>query len=98
PPSPTLFPYTTLFRSIRAAFGMPGRKRSWTRIAFAGTWGASWRRTAKFGDGWEEKSVIKATITVKLKPGVLDPQGEAVKKALHTDRKSTRLNSSHVKT
>jgi phosphoribosylformylglycinamidine synthase PurS subunit len=28
--------------------------------------------------------VIKATITVKLKPGVLDPQGEAVKKALHT--------------
>ena len=28
--------------------------------------------------------MIKATITVKLKPGVLDPQGEAVKGTLHT--------------
>lgn len=28
--------------------------------------------------------MIKATITVKLKPSVLDPQGEAVKGTLHT--------------
>ncbi|EPX86463.1 phosphoribosylformylglycinamidine synthase, purS protein [Rubellimicrobium thermophilum DSM 16684] len=27
---------------------------------------------------------MKATVTVMLKPGVLDPQGEAVRRALHS--------------
>src|SRR2546426_8482114 len=64
PPRSTLFPYTTLFRSVREPGRFPGmpRGKSGSRTAFRGCRAAS--------------------------PGVGPLSGE--------DRKSTRLNSSHL--
>src|SRR2546429_5517676 len=60
PPRSTLFPYTTLFRSARAALAVDAAQRTPT-----------------------DDSVAAASVAV------------AQAKALSTDRKSTRLNSSH---
>src|SRR5690349_24455942 len=67
PPRSTLFPYTTLFRSIRERFSVrrPRRPASWPD-----------RRAG----GRREPSPVSS------RPGP----------ASRTDRKSTRLNSSHV--
>ena len=40
--------------------------------------------TMKSGPVWEGKTVYKATITVRLKESVLDPQGSAVQGSLHS--------------
>ena len=38
----------------------------------------------KSTSGWEEFVVIKVLVTITLKPSVLDPQGSAIQKSLHT--------------
>src|SRR5256885_11009328 len=59
PPRSTLFPYTTLFRSVT------NRLRSWHRSPHS---------------PWSSSSVPT----------------DAISRAVHVDRKSTRLNSSHL--
>src|SRR5690242_20972319 len=75
PPRSTLFPYTTLFRSLRISLG---------------------------GDG-EAALVEEETEGLPETGVVVDDEdaghaapGTAGKRALNTDRKSTRLNSSHM--
>src|SRR5690606_41741098 len=75
PPRPTLFPYTTLFRSL-------------TRLHQSG-----WI----FGD-LKLDNLIVMTNPPRLRwvdVGGTTQKGRAIKE--YTDRKSTRLNSSHVK-
>src|SRR5690606_40889439 len=80
----TLFPYTTLFRSVRPAAGTPSRQGG--RGATAPP--AAPRRGAVAG--WKEYSGLGGEAARSTpSPCALIPEG---------DRKSTRLNSSHVKT
>src|SRR3712207_8948750 len=72
PPRSTLFPYTTLFRSIRATPKTPARP---PKISI---W---WRKLFGIGGWWPEASG-------KMRRGVWV---EGI-----SDRKSTRLNSSHA--
>src|SRR5207302_11200227 len=97
PPTPTLFPYTTLFRSLHAAAGRPARHdRPATRGAHPGRRVRRVGSVAALGDPVrlrghhavdaalpEARQRIPATRRTRL-PGC-------------ADRKSTRLNSSHVK-
>src|SRR2546426_9369004 len=83
PPRSTLFPYTTLFRSVR----IQSRKdRSFPRII----------------DRPGRKSVMKVGVIVRFaaEVAVVQATGSGVKDILHRriglDRKSTRLNSSHL--
>src|SRR5690606_41946172 len=71
PPLPTLFPYTTLFRSPLGVRVHPS-----TGIVREG-------RGYFHGHTWPEEKVVRS--------------GFMVAAHLHPDRKSTRLNSSHVK-
>src|SRR5256885_5100213 len=75
PPRSTLFPYTTLFRSLETReiyaplahrFGMAGKKAELEDLAF------------KFLEPADYKALVKAV------------------RARKADRKSTRLNSSHL--
>src|SRR5690349_22391085 len=76
PPRSTLFPYTTLFRSVRVLLD-----RGVAFVAHRGRAGARWNRNAdETGDG-EGPQVLRALRQI-AKP--------------FADRKSTRLNSSHV--
>src|SRR5439155_14402052 len=69
PPSPTLFPYTTLFRSCH----MPDRRHLWR--------------------GVHHPEMVRSGVTIDASAGASRYRpGEIVKR----DRKSTRLNSSHV--
>src|SRR5256885_2937965 len=74
PPRSTLFPYTTLFRSL----GLPGPRQ----VAVA----ASWREPgAATGRAGTKRAEIDAATGEKLEP-----------RETRADRKSTRLNSSHL--
>src|SRR5688572_31575255 len=82
PPRSTLFPYTTLFRSLgRSAFdsaaGFRGRALRWDRKLIGGDEGA------------HEES--EADVYEETERRILD----ALASRRHRDRKSTRLNSSH---
>src|SRR5688572_32088126 len=86
PPRSTLFPYTTLFRSDRAAIRVGAVRRcviedNRVENAFFGIYlaGSSGCRLAR--------NVLKGTGTTE------DRSGNGIH--LWTDRKSTRLNSSH---
>src|SRR5690606_41441745 len=74
PPRPTLFPYTTLFRSTGVARALPADAQP-----------------ARLGAGGGDHRRLRG----HSHPGLLrSPTRAAVARA---DRKSTRLNSSHVK-
>src|SRR3712207_7622918 len=81
PPRSTLFPYTTLFRSPRAAprpRRAPGHRRLRHRLLVAGVPAAPSRRAA---EGRPDLRVVDAGRRQRHRLG---------------DRKSTRLNSSHA--
>src|SRR3712207_7165879 len=69
PPRSTLFPYTTLFRSVR--------------------------RTAADHDG-TDRAVVRRPPAAVARVAAVPPAPEENRRALHSDRKSTRLNSSHA--
>src|SRR5690606_41996397 len=83
PPTSTLFPYTTLFRSFSAVFEMDD-KANVLNEWFGRTIIHSDRRFT-----YEEAQEI-----IETKEG---DHAEAILKLNELDRKSTRLNSSHVK-
>src|SRR5256885_4077496 len=77
PPRSTLFPYTTLFRSLAVL----GLMKALGEIRIGGT---SWRVSAK------EKRRLRSEIQVVFQDPLSKPA------FLFRDRKSTRLNSSHL--
>src|SRR5690606_41332913 len=77
-PRSTLFPYTTLFRSVRARPGRASRRAPWNGFNPRAREGA----TAATGVG---------------RLGGISFNPRAREGATRPDRKSTRLNSSHVK-
>src|SRR5256885_9876380 len=82
PPRSTLFPYTTLFRSVQPAAGDAG-----TSLGAALWTDAQQRRSKK----------RQAPMThAYLGPGYSDSEIEDFLKRSKSDRKSTRLNSSHL--
>src|SRR5262245_64358608 len=82
PPHPTLFPFTTLFRSSRARAGEPGRELG----------------AAESGDARaqpaEPRHVLAAARTCRGSAGWARASPDSA--APSSDRKSTRLNSSHL--
>src|SRR5207253_10773029 len=95
PPAPRLFPYTTLFRSVRedqpsANFG--------TATDVEVNPNAGHRKHALVGFDLSgagiSGSVTSATLRLRFRDGANLPRTDGVHRA--TDRKSTRLNSSHV--
>src|SRR5690606_39979507 len=76
PPSPTLFPYTTLFRSL-PCHRLAGRRGRGVRR------GGGLLRCLRH--------------QCHAGPGRTRAEGEDIGAGHHPDRKSTRLNSSHVK-
>src|SRR5207244_12953750 len=91
PPSPTLFPYTTLFRSE----ARPGRRRR----PLVENPVENGEHTAMYADdahsaGWVPRALLKALLRVAIAKEEAALEANAAKcKVL--DRKSTRLNSSH---
>src|SRR5437588_5020098 len=75
PPCSTLFPYTTLFRSV-------GRRARLKRILAAG----NEARARTRGEIDEDVGAARSDAVHRF----------AIERAVHTDRKSTRLNSSHT--
>src|SRR5205814_9976859 len=89
PPSSTLFPYTTLFRSVDSCF-QQGRIRIFLQLAYTRLelgqdtiHGVFVRHTA-----WGERSIPSYESVRVFGPKTLARR--------RTDRKSTRLNSSHL--
>src|SRR5690606_42131096 len=86
PPTSTLFPYTTLFRSLSSTFHLGNPQRAWRALS-------PWRSS------WLSREGVLAILT--FVPLVISAWF-AVFESTHLpliglDRKSTRLNSSHVK-
>src|SRR3712207_7851634 len=83
PPRSTLFPYTTLFRSRKQVFDVPGSIERFTvenyEDAYAGL--TTLARATTFSD-----NAVYAQVGIKV--GTRD--------IARLDRKSTRLNSSHA--
>src|SRR5690606_41557587 len=92
PPSSTLFPYTTLFRSppVGAGRGVGGRA-SPRRAGRARGAGGALRLPAAGSGGARERAAVHAAGCR------VEARARAVPRPLPRDRKSTRLNSSHVK-
>src|SRR5687768_18129100 len=85
PPRSTLFPYTTLFRSgggVRPARGQPHR-------VLPGAWTEGEPPRAAPGPR------MKNDPRSEVDSGRLPPESSWTVRAVQTDRKSTRLNSSH---
>src|SRR2546430_14698217 len=91
PPRSTLFPYTTLFRSVRSAYsgGPLGKSMLLARrLVESGVRFVEVRQ-----DGWDvHKDTVNRTRRLSDE---LDPALAAILKDLKQDRESTRLNSSH---
>src|SRR5438874_3288505 len=82
PPRSTLFPYTTLFRSLLVSHGR--RRPEVVRLKGGDP--------TIFGRAGEEiEALRRAGIAYEIVPGISAALGAAA-----ADRKSTRLNSSHV--
>src|SRR5205807_10420452 len=89
PPSPTLFPYTTLFRSGLMGANLPGSVGSDPRIDH--------ERLEPFYDRVEELGVpLFLHPTDAVFEELLEGYNGALHLSLGRDRKSTRLNSSHL--
>src|SRR5690606_41789321 len=87
PPSPTLFPYTTLFRSSARASG----------VRFTPTF---FINGVRYDGPWDESSFTDAMLGSfghRVRTAALTFASWAPSAGLLLDRKSTRLNSSHVK-
>src|SRR5207253_7987098 len=89
PPNPTLFPYTTLFRS-RPSRGLDERRLA---VAGATVWAVAvaLASAGASGDAAFGRGLLEALIV-----GVPIATGLYALRAPVKDRKSTRLNSSHV--
>src|SRR3712207_7714428 len=82
PPRSTLFPYTTLFRSVQGA-----SDAGLIPMFFPGYQGVDVETIRlRFEEAWGTSLDPKRGLTVT----------EIIKSALESDRKSTRLNSSHA--
>src|SRR5207302_9113776 len=96
PPRPALFPYTTLFRSedgrrlprIARRVLSPGEADACGAFTDDGSQAAVWAL---------KEAVLKLRIGGVFSPGAKSVRVEALHPARVADRKSTRLNSSHVK-
>src|SRR5438067_8358546 len=77
PPTSTLFPYTTLFRSRSTGF------LNGTKLRF------------NYGTGIKEPAIFDESTSLFVLLSQL-PNGPQLTSQFHVDRKSTRLNSSHV--
>src|SRR3712207_7255816 len=84
PPRSTLFPYTTLFRSLE----LP--------VLLAGLLAGLLRRPAGLARGLGGGRDELRPARVELAAGAVDTGDEGLAGALQGDRKSTRLNSSHA--
>src|SRR3712207_7336943 len=84
PPRSTLFPYTTLFRSLLVGTAVLGALLAVTRRPWVAPTGREWRLLAGCGVGWF------GVYNVALNAAAQHPDAGT------TDRKSTRLNSSHA--
>src|SRR5206468_4797214 len=95
PPTPTLFPYTTLFRSALYAIPMPGDTNKDCKTEF--TVGTPRSGRGDIFDIFLTGMKLAAPFTINTKTGpVTLPAGFNVNQPkTPTDRKSTRLNSSH---
>src|SRR5207302_8858416 len=95
PPRPTLFPYTTLFRSSEVLVRPPAAARH----AGARGGGAVLAHPARQLQGVELSGRALHHPRVESEPAAGDGLGAAVvdQHGRLVDRKSTRLNSSHVK-
>src|SRR3712207_7102597 len=81
PPRSTLFPYTTLFRSIKDFFKDSYDCFLWTDDIF------------QYNEGFLETLVKSASL---FDFGFMDFSADDMSKIRGKDRKSTRLNSSHA--
>src|SRR5690242_20980591 len=84
PPRPTLFPYTTLFRSIER-----GHREHFDDLA-----GRQGRRRP--GAGALPATLFLSGVSGRAQPAPVRGTGRKVGHADERDRKSTRLNSSHM--
>src|SRR5690606_42125601 len=98
PPPPTLFPYTTLFRSgiigrdeETIAFGADYLRVASTSMSFTALSMVASRTLLAANDSW-------SPMVVRAGGALLNIGLNAVFIFVLEDRKSTRLNSSHVKT
>src|SRR2546422_11613623 len=91
PPRSTLFPYTTLFRSVQRALVAPARRRP-LRIQRVAARAEERLRAAIPHEAREALVERRLALHIERVVGELvDHRGHE----LHRDRKSTRLNSSH---
>src|SRR3712207_7100694 len=81
PPRSTLFPYTTLFRSV---------------ARLASEWGYDGLEIACWGDHLDVERAATDDSYVQERLALLDKYGLRVWAISNQDRKSTRLNSSHA--
>src|SRR5207249_9403855 len=82
PPRPTLFPYTTLFRSTAEL--LRALKEDRAPVV---------RESAAFALRF---AAVESNLLAALRAAFKDPQSARVRAQSAIDRKSTRLNSSHV--
>src|SRR3712207_6909094 len=87
PPRSTLFPYTTLFRSLRGHLRRSGG-HSVRRVGVPG-----WRRVRLDGHPGQVEEGPMAEVTAK---SAMAPISPAAARLSFADRKRTRLNSSHA--
>src|SRR2546428_13888380 len=91
PPRSTLFPYTTLFRSLALALRLLRRRRTLLRAAALGR-----RLGHDVLEEWKAKENLRSTQHPHHTHRVTRPRPQQCHSTLaRTDRKSTRLNSSH---
>src|SRR3712207_8983055 len=86
PPRSTLFPYTTLFRSVYA--------RAFDTVEVDSTFYAI--PTDSAVDGWRRRAPEGFTFALKLPREITHEHALQGSRAERADRKSTRLNSSHA--
>src|SRR2546430_6224544 len=84
PPRSTLFPYTTLFRSVETPAFMP-----------VGTYGSVKAMTPEMLRELGAQIILGNTFHLMLRPGIEVVRAHGGLHRFMQDRKSTRLNSSH---
>src|SRR2546430_9259006 len=96
PPRSTLFPYTTLFRSVGVATALEIGREGIGGVAGAGGIDVGESRLAPVGPGQPSQEVVERAVFHHHEHDVLDPRGLRIRQTRgREDRKSTRLNSSH---